>query len=347
MSEAHGGDPFALDEELMNTMTLAPAIQRLIDETPKGVPEHLTPQEQREYMHLLSELGFFRYGLSGPDVHSVTDHQVPVQDGEILVRVYRPCDKDSLPGHVTLHGGGWKAGSVTERVAEAICRQRCQEAKCVVIGVDYRLAPEHRFPIPLDDCYRALTWAVANAELLGIDPGNVSIGGSSAGGNLAAAVCLRCRDEDGPRLRFQLLEVPALDLTRETARETLESGSIPPDLPQPTMDDAARTYLEDASQARNPLASPVFAEDLHGLPPAHVMTAELDVLRSEGELYAQRLAAAGVPATYRRYPGALHGTAMLTRTWEPARVWQHDAAQALRRTHWTPADQSVRSAAVH
>lgn len=324
----HDGSP-------VSTRTLAPPVQRLIDETPKGVPEHLTPQEHREYMRLLSELQFFRYGLPGPDVHSVTDYQVPVEGGEILVRVYRPSDEASLPLHVTLHGGGWKLGSVTERVAAAICRQRCREANCVVVAVDYRLAPEHRFPVPLDDCYAALTWAVTNAEPLGIDPGNVSIGGSSAGGNLAAAVSLRCRDEHGPKLRFQLLEVPALDLTRETARATLASGSIPA-VPQPTMNDATQAYLGDASLARNPVASPLFAEDLRGLPPTHVMTAEYDMLRTEGELYARRLAAAGVPATYRRYPGALHGTAMLTRTWEDARTWQHDAAQALRRAHWSP-----------
>jgi acetyl esterase len=111
------------------------------------------------------------------------------------------------------------------------------------------------------------------------------------------------------------------------------------------MDDATRAYLQDASQARNPLASPLFAEDLGGLPPAHVMTAEYDVLRTEGELYARRLAAAGVPATHRRYPGALHGTAMLTRTWETARAWQRDAARTLRQAHWT-VDQSTRPSAV-
>jgi acetyl esterase len=324
----------------VTTTTLAPAIRRLIDETPKGVPEHLTPPEQREYMHLLSELIFLRFGLPGPEVHSVTDHQVPVDGGAILVRVYRPGGEALLPCHLTLHGGGWKVGSVTERVADAICRQRCKEANCVVVGVDYRLAPEHRFPVPLDDCYTALGWVVANAELLGIDPHNLSIGGSSAGGNLAAAVTLRCRDEHGPRLRFQLLEVPALDLTRETARGTMAAGAIP-DVPQPTMDDAAGTYLAHPAQARDPLASPLFASDLRGLPPAHVMTAEYDVLRTEGERYARRLAAAGVPATYRRYPGALHGTAMLTRTWEPAREWQQDAARALRRAHWTAVDQPV------
>jgi acetyl esterase len=263
-----------------------------------------------------------------------------VAGGRILVRVYRPSEAARLPGHLTLHGGGWKVGSVTDRVADAICRQRCREANCVVLSVDYRLAPEHRFPVPLDDCYAALRWAVANAAALGLDADNISIGGSSAGGNLAAAVTLRCRDKGGPRLRFQLLEVPALDLTRETARATLASGVLP-DVPQPTMDDATNSYLRDPAQARDPLASPLLAEDLSALPPAHVMTAEYDVLRTEGERYAERLAAAGVSATRRRYPGALHGTAMLTRTWDQARQWQGDATEALRRAHWAAAERDA------
>jgi acetyl esterase len=315
------------------TVSLAPAVQMLIDETPRGVPDHLSASEQREYLHLLGELIFLRYGLPGPHVYSVEDHEVLVAGGGILVRVYRPSDAPRLPGHLTLHGGGWKVGSVTDRVADAICRQRCREANCVVLNVDYRLAPEHRFPVPLDDCYAALRWAVAHADALGLDADNISIGGSSAGGNLAAAVTLRCRNEGGPRLRFQLLEVPALDLTRETARATLASGVLP-DVPQPTMDDATSNYLEDPARAHDPLASPLLAEDLGGLPPAHIMTAEYDMLRTEGERYAERLAAAGVPAMHRRYPGALHGTAMLTRTWDQARQWQRDAAESLRRAHW-------------
>lgn len=324
----------------MTTVSLAPAVQRLIDETPPGVPEHLSPAEQREYMHLLSDLIFLRYGLPGPEVHTVEDHRIPVAGGRILVRLYRPSDAARLPGHVALHGGGWKLGSVTERVVDAICRQRCREANCVVLSVDYRLAPEHRFPVPLDDCYAAVCWALANADALGLDAANISIGGASAGGNLAAAVTLRCRDEQGPRLRFQLLEVPALDLTREMTRATLASGVIP-DVPQPTMNDATSSYLADRAQALDPLASPLLAENLGGLPPAHVMTAEYDVLRTEGERYVQLLREAGVPATHRRYPGALHGTAMLTRTWDQARRWQRDAAAALRRAHWAPTEPAT------
>ena len=317
----------------MTTVRLAPAVQRLIDEFPHDLPGHLSAAEKREYTSLLSDLLYLRYGQPGPLVHAIEDHQVPVGGGKILVRIYRPTPERPLPAHLTLHGGGWKFGSARERVTDAICRQRCREANCVVLSVDYRLAPEHRFPVPLDDCYAALRWAVANAGRLGIDAGNVSIGGSSAGGNLAAAVALRCRDEGGPQLRFQLLEVPALDLTRETAQATLASGVLP-DVPQPTMNDAATTYLADPAQARDPLASPLLVEDLRDLPPAHVMTAEFDVLRTEGERYTERLRAAGVPATHRRYPGALHGTSMLTRTWDQARLWQHDATTALRDAHW-------------
>jgi acetyl esterase len=284
-------------------------------------------------MHLLSDLIFMRYGLAGPDVYVIDDVFVPLADERVRVRVYRPDGETGLPGHISLHGGGWTLGSVDERVVDAICRQRCNEARCVVLSVDYRLAPEYPFPVALDESFAVLQWAHANCDLLGLDADNLSIGGASAGGNLAAAVALRTRDEAGPPLRFQLLEVPALDLTRETARATLESGVIP-DVPQPTLDDATSSYLPDPAAARNPLASPLFADDLHGLPPAHVMTAEFDVLRTEGELYAQRLAQAGVATTHRRYPGALHGTAMLTRTWAGARRWQHDAASALRQAHW-------------
>jgi acetyl esterase len=325
----------------VTTVSLAPAVQRLLDETPRGIPAHLSSAEQRAYMSLLSDLIFLRYGQPGPDVHAVEDHQVPVAGGEILVRIYPSPDRP-LPGHVTLHGGGWKVGSVTERVADAICRQRCREANCVMLGVEYRLAPEYRFPVPLDDSLAALRWAAANAGQLGLDPDNLSVGGASAGGNLAAAVTLRCRDEGGAQLRFQLLEVPALDLTRETARTTLASGAIP-DVPQPTMEDAARTYLADPAQALDPLASPLLAEDLRDLPSAHVMTAEYDVLRTEGERYVNRLRAAGVAASHRCYPGALHGTAMLTRTWDQARAWQRDAADALRRAHWAATERKAAS----
>ncbi|HEU4423178.1 MAG TPA: alpha/beta hydrolase fold domain-containing protein, partial [Pilimelia sp.] len=129
----------------MTSVILAPAIQQLIEESPKGVPEHLDPQGQRDYLHLVSDLNHMRFGLPGPPVHEVTDHRVPVDEGEILARIYRPAPTTTTPApapaHLTLHGGGWKLGSLTERASDAINRQRCRDAGVVVVAIDYRLAP--------------------------------------------------------------------------------------------------------------------------------------------------------------------------------------------------------------
>src|SRR4051812_45355121 len=121
---------------------LSPMIRRVIDEAPRDLPDHLSAADQREYQHHLGELTFLRYGLPGPDVHSVHDVHVPVSGGEILARIYRPSGATRIPCHVTLHGGGWSAGSIRGRIGDAMCRQRCREADCVVVAVDYRLAPE-------------------------------------------------------------------------------------------------------------------------------------------------------------------------------------------------------------
>lgn len=320
----------------MTARALSPRVRQILDKIPPGVPPHLDIDGERAYLHALSDVLFFRYTESGPEVHSVEEHLLPVAAGEsIRVRLYRPPVDTPLAAHVSLHGGGWKLGSIDERVNDAICRQRCVGAGVIVVAVEYRLAPEHKFPIPMDDCWAAVRWLFEHADALGVDPTNLSIGGVSAGGNLAAAVALRARDSGGPALRFQLLEVPALDLTRRIARETLAAGVLPPGVPQPTMEDAIEVYLRSPEDGGLPMASPLFAEDLSGLPPTFVMTAEFDMLRTEGEQYAERLRRAGVPVTDRRYAGALHGTSTWTRAWEPAAQWQADVVRALREAHGT------------
>jgi acetyl esterase/lipase len=317
-------------------MRLDPAVQQFIDANAGELLNHLDVAEQRRYMRLLIDLNFLRFSRPGPEVHSVTDHIVAVDDGKIRCRIYRPSDEPALPAHIALHGGGWWQGSIDDRVCDAICRQRCIQGHVVVVAVGYRLAPEHQFPTGLNDAYAALQWISEHANRLRIDADNISVGGSSAGGNLAAALAIKARDRGGPELCFQLLEVPALDLTLATSRHT--AATVAGQDLSGELDVAVTRYLADPRHAKHPLASPLLADDLRGLPPAVIFTAEYDPLRSDGERYAARLNAAGVPARAIRHPGALHGSAMLTRTWPPAVAWQRDAASTLRGAHWAASD---------
>jgi len=321
-------------------MTLPPQVQELLDANPKTPPEHTgTIDEQRQRIRRLGDATYLRFGRPPEPVESVTDHTVPVDGGQITVRAYRASTgrsgtRTALPGHIELHGGGWWLGSIDELVNEAICRYRCVQAGCVVFAVEYRLAPEHQFPVPLDDAYTAVEWIFAHAADLGVDPSNLSIGGSSAGANLAAAITLKARDQAGPRLVFQLLDVPVLDLTGESMRKAMATQELAPVAHQQhEFEIPLLRYLRDPADALGPLASPVHAEDLRDLPPAHIMTAEYDPLRAEGELYAERLMQAGVHATVTRHSGAIHGTSFLTRVWEPAQAWQREAAERIRQAH--------------
>jgi acetyl esterase len=315
-------------------MTLAPQIQEFFAEAPDAPLDSLTVQEQRQRIRHLSDLTYRRFGRGAEPVADVTDYQVPVDGGKIIVRAYRPSRQAPLPCHVELHGGGWWLGSIDEDVNEAICRYRCLRAHCVIFAVEYRLAPEHPFPTAINDAYAALLWIAGHATELGVEAGAISIGGSSAGGNLAAAVTLRARDMAGPPLVFQLLEVPALDLTGDSMRAAIAAAELAPIAHQLSeFETPLLRYFRDPADALLPLASPVLAEDLSGLPPAHVMTAEYDPLRDEGELYARLLAQAGVQATVTRHAGAIHGTSYLTRVWAPAREWQREAAARIKRAH--------------
>ena len=197
------------------------------------------------------------------------------------------------------------------------------------MAVDYRLAPEHPFPIPLEDCYAGLRWAAGHAAEIGADPERIAVGGVSAGANLAAAVTLLARARGGPRIGLQLLEVPPLDLTLDTMR----SSGVNDDFGI-TVDDmrlCGDLYLGAGPDRRDPLVSPLHAEDLAGLPAAHIMSAEHDPLRLDGERYAQRLSHAGVPVSFEIYPGAVHGSLALTGAWPPAATWHRDVVTALSR----------------
>ena len=261
-------------------------------------------------------------------VHSVEDLMIDGPDSAIPVRIYRPSAAPA-PVHVHFHGGGWVIGDLDTHDRD--CREICVGADCIVVAVDYRLAPEHIFPAAPEDCYAALCWASANLDSLCALPGAVSVGGDSAGGNLAAAVALMARDRNGPAIAMQLLIYPVTDAT-------MESGSYRDNangylLSRTMMSWFWDHYCPDLALRADPLASPIAAEDLAGLPPALVMTAEFDPLRDEGEAYAERLIAAGVEVEVRRFDGLVHGFFSQAGMIEAAREGVDLAVKALRKAH--------------
>jgi acetyl esterase len=235
-------------------------------------------------------------------VDEVFEHELRVQDGAIKVRVYRPTGTSGRPAIVYLHGGGWVLGDLDH--SDALCRKLAVETGFVVINVDYRLAPEHRFPTAARDSYAAFRWTVENAAALGLDPRRVALAGASAGGNLAASAALMARDDGGVRPAAQLLAYPVLDDACASAsyREFADGFIVSTE----DMRWYWRQYLP-AGSAEDPYACPLKAEDLAGLPPTLIITAECDPVRDDGERYAARLEAALVPTTHIRYPGTLHG----------------------------------------
>ena len=194
-------------------MPVDPIIQPILDAiNAAGQPDRSLPvAERREMANAAAAKGFIAMSEPGPDMASITDHTVAVEGGEITVRVFVPKRALPLPVHVNFHGGGWFMGTL--ELDEAQMRWIAAEVGCIVASVDYRLAPEHKYPTAANDCFAALVWTVDHAEELGGDGSRVSVGGGSAGGNLAAVIALMARDRGGPPLLFQLLEIPATDLT--------------------------------------------------------------------------------------------------------------------------------------
>ncbi|MEK6226910.1 MAG: alpha/beta hydrolase [Chloroflexota bacterium] len=257
-------------------------------------------------------------------VGSVTARAIPGPGGPLAIRIYRP--KDALRAAlVYFHGGGWVLGSLES--ADATCRALANRSRCVVISIDYRLAPESKFPAAVDDAYAATRWIADNASDLRIDPARIAVGGASAGGNLAAAVALVARERGGPKIAFQLLTVPVAELSSkaESHREFAEGYG----LSAADMTWFGLHYVRTPADADDPRAS-VLRADLHGLPPAFVITAECDPLRDDGEAYADRLRELGIAARYKRYPGMFHGFMSFPGVLPEAAQAFEDAGSALR-----------------
>jgi acetyl esterase len=255
------------------------------------------------------------YYRPAPEPASVQDLEIAVGGGTgsatstIPLRCYRPRGEAPFPVHLYIHGGGFWLGSIEG--SDTACREICVASGALVVSVGYRLAPEHKFPVPAEDCHAALCWVAEHASELGGDPGTLSVGGESAGGNLAAVTALMARDRRGPEIALQVLSIPVTDLTgSQPSVEQFADGYM---LSSVGLRTQREYYLSDDIDPRQAYVSPLFAPDLHGLPPALVVTMEFDPLRDEAEAYARRLAGAGVTTVQRRFLGYVHGSAMFTR----------------------------------
>jgi acetyl esterase len=256
--------------------------------------------------------GSVQAGAPKESVQSAVDDTVPVAGGSIAVRVYTPLGAaaDPLPAILHYHGGGFVLGNLDSH--DSIARYYCAHANAVVVSVDYRLAPEHRFPTQVEDAYAALLWTATQRKgPLGIDPARIAVTGDSAGGNLAAVMCHLSRARGGPRVACQALLYPVTDYRPESTYPShAEFGDGNYFLSEKDIDYFRSLYLADVpTQAADPLVSPMVWTDLSGLPPALVAVAGCDPLRDEGLAYAERLTSAGVPVTSRVFDGTIHACA--------------------------------------
>ena len=304
-------------------MALHPQCKAFLDQLAAGGgrPLHeLSPAEARERA--------MPPELAGPEqpVHQVENRKVPGDGGLIPVRVYRPSPASPLPALMYFHGGGFVLGGLD--MVDRTCRALANASGCVVISVDYRLAPEHPFPAAADDAFAATQFVAEHASDFGVDPSLLAVGGDSAGGNLATVVALRARDAGGPPLAFQLLVYPLVDFTDHDSGSMREYGEGH-FLTSPIMDYFADHYLPPGVDRRQPWVSPLKAT-LAGLPPAAVLTAECDPLRDQGEAYASRLRDAGVTADLKRYDGMIHPFFGLGGIIDGAREAVADASAALK-----------------
>ncbi|WP_330182624.1 alpha/beta hydrolase [Nocardia sp. NBC_01503] len=256
----------------------------------------------------------------------------PADAPEVPVRIYRPLDAENVPGVVVFyHGGGFVLCDLDSH--DKFCRVMANAAGALVISVDYRRAPDARFPAAAADAYAVLRWVADNAEALGGDPARIAVAGDSAGGNLATVAALQARDNGGPDLVFQLLMYPMLDPACDTASYTENAAGYFTTAPQLRW--YWEQYLNSPTAADDPYANPMLA-DLTGLPPAHIATAEFDPLRDEGEIYGKLLREAGVRTEIRRWAGTIHG--FMSMAWQLPETQRANATafaalrQALART---------------
>ena len=302
-------------------MPLNPAVREYLARQEEAqIPsiEKLSPAEARYYSRLRSQAAVL------PDVVS-RDILVSGRDGLLTARIYEPDGDGPFPILVWFHGGGWVVGDLygTDIQAKAISEQ----TGCIVASIDYRLAPETKFPGPVEDCYSATEWVYRNALELNGNPNKIAVGGSSAGGNLAAAVSLMARDRNASYIKFQLLVYPVTDRNLDTKSYIDNSHGY--SLTRDAMRWYWDHYLDSDSDALNPYAAPLQSCDLTGLPDALIVAAEYDPLRTEAEKYAEAMASANVRVEYKCYDGLIHGFFGLANEIPAARVASSNTCESL------------------
>lgn len=281
----------------------AAAIYKAFQEANRPAYETLTAPEAREYY---SQARFVS-NPEPPELARVEELAISAPHGTIPARLFVPKrlrkHNDLAPALVFFHGGGWVIGNLDTH--DVACRKLADEGQLIVISVDYRLAPEHKFPAAVDDAIAATQWVADHARQLGIDASRLSVGGDSAGGNLAAVVAIAARDGNGPAIAGQVLIYPAVDFAMTTPSHSEPETSVL--LTHSVIRWFRDHYLNGTADTHDWRASPARATTLVGLPPAYVLTAGADPLRDEGDEYGRRLKAAGVPVAYRHFPGQFHG----------------------------------------
>lgn len=299
-----------------------PPINRLEPFTARMLPDVAVAAQAVLGAHLTS-----RATTPFPEpVGKVDHHVISGNHGEILLRIYTPKGDGPFPVLVYFHGGGFVIFDLN--TYDSTCRALTNAADCIVVSVAYHQAPEHKFPAAVEDAFAAYQWVVNNASAINGDPLRIAVGGESAGGNLAAVTTLVARDQGAPLPLYQLLVYPMTNYAFDTPSYEENANAQP--LNKPLMQWFWEHYLASDTDGQNPYASPLRAQNLSGLPPAMVITAEVDPLRSEGEAYANRLREAGVPVVHKHYDGVMHEFFSMPAVIDKAQQAVSDAASELK-----------------
>ncbi len=286
----------------------------------------LSPQEARKVQQETSKQLDVIANYKPDKMHRVTNTVFENEGHQIPVRIYQPIPDDDLPVLMFFHGGGFVIGNI--EIYDMLCRRLARLSQCLVISVDYRLAPEHKYPAAPKDCYAATVWAAQNATQYGGDTSKIAVCGDSAGGNLATVVCMMARDQSGPEISYQVLIYPTTDgsLSSPTIQELAEGYLLTKSLMQWFLDH----YKSKDSDIEEAYFSPLNADDVSNLPPALIITAEYDPLKAEGRAYAEKLQSAGVPVHFIEFKGMIHVFVQMPKLLKAARKAHQLIASELR-----------------